>query len=168
MRKNDSIVFPCNSRKYRPCFTRFFSNVPLIIIMSIHDTKNSRNGFILRVFAVLFWSSGLVILSLMPSSYGPNYFSGQDKLFHFFAYLLMAWLAGRSLIIFSVSTIKSVIISLTYCSFLGALLELLQHTLTRSRTAELNDILANLAGAVTGCAIFCLQQKLSSTNNANR
>ena len=136
-------------------------------MMPTDETKSSRKCYYLRILAVLFWSSGLVVLSLIPNGSGPDLFSGQDKLFHFLAYLLMAWLAGRSLILFSVPTIKSAFLSLVYCGFLGSLLELLQHTLTRSRSAELNDVLANLAGAMTGCAVFCLQQKLSSRSNAN-
>ena len=132
-----------------------------------HDIKNCKKCYYLRLLAVIFWSCGLIFLSLIPNGTSYNLFAGQDKLFHFLAYLLMAWLASRSLQIFSFSIRNSIIISVIYCGSLGAILELLQQTTTRTRTAELNDMLANLIGAISGCAIFCLQQKISSRNNAN-
>ena len=132
---------------------------------SSSDSKNCRNCFYLRIAAVIFWSSGLVVLSLLPNGNSLYLFSGQDKVLHFAAYLLTAWLVCRSLQLFSCSVVKSVVISIIYCTILGGTLELLQHSATRTRTAEWADMLANVAGAIFGCVIFCLLQKLSSTNH---
>ena len=126
------------------------------------DPSDCQKCFYLRLVAVLFWSAGLIALSLSPAANHHLYlFRGQDKLFHLLAYFLTAWLTCRSLQLFSLSVRKSVIISLIYCIFLGATLEIMQQVYTTSRRGELLDMVANFAGAILGCAVFCLQQKLS-------
>lgn len=132
---------------------------------SSSDSKNCRIYFYLRIAVVIFWSSVLVVLSLLPNGNSLYLFSGQDKILHFVAYLLTAWLVCRSLQLFSFSATKSVFISVIYCTILGGVLELLQRTATHTRTAEWADMLANVAGAIFGCVIFCLLLKLSSSND---
>lgn len=127
-----------------------------------HDIRNCRKCFYLRVVAIVIWTCGLATLSLWPQIKIQQIITAQDKLFHFLAYLLTAWLAARLLQVLSFSIIKSTVISFIYSIFLGVLLECLQHAMTRTRTAEWYDVLANIAGAICGCVIFCLQGKLSS------
>ena len=59
-------------------------------------------------------------------------------------------LACRALLIHSVSLNKTIVLSITYAITLGVLLGYLQSVLTSSRTAEVGDVLSNLAGAVIG------------------
>ena len=126
-----------------------------------HDVLNCKKCFYLRILAIAFWSSGLVVLSLLPHISSTFLFSGQDKILHFLAYLLTAWLACRSLQLFKLKSINIVIISAVYAILLGAVLELAQHS-SISRQAEWLDLLANTIGAAAGCGIFCLQEKLKS------
>ena len=132
---------------------------------SPHDVKNCRKCHYLRVLAIVFWTSGLVVLSLLPSVDINYYIAWQDKAFHFLAYLLTAWLACRFLQLFSFSVASSVIISMIYSVVLGGLLEYLQQAATRTRTAEWLDLLANIIGAACGCAVFCLHEKIKSRND---
>ena len=114
----------------------------------------------------MFWTVALILLSLLPVSAPSLYlFKGQDKLLHFISYLLAAWLTCRSLQLFAVGISKTVYISMFYCFILGALLEVIQRTYITSRQGEWLDLAANVAGAICGCAIFCLQQKLTSRHH---
>jgi len=81
---------------------------------------------------------------------------------HFFAYLLTALLACRSLQFSRLSVTKIISVSAIYSIIIGGLLEVLQRTLTTSRQGDWIDFLANLAGVAFGCAIFCLYRRLSS------
>lgn len=121
-----------------------------------HDPGTCRKCFYLRLAAVVLWTSALVAASLVSVTENIPSFSGQDKVLHFIVYLLTALLACRALGLFSFSLKKTVLISTIYCVFLGGLLEVLQGTLTVNRQADTFDMLANLAGALSGCALFCL------------
>ena len=126
------------------------------------DSINCRKCFYLRILAILLWTAVLVVASLAPVTKSLFLFKGQDKVLHFFAYLLTALLACRTLQAFSFSLSKTIYISAIYAVSIGALLELMQRTVTASRHGDWLDFLANLIGAVCGCAIFCLYRKLSS------
>jgi VanZ family protein len=131
-----------------------------------HDISDCRKCFYLRLFAVLFWTVALVLLSILPVTTPSLYlFKGQDKLLHFMAYLLAAWLMCRSMQLFAVGVTKTVYISVFYCFILGALLEVIQRTYITSRQGEWLDLAANMAGAICGCAIFCLQRKLTFSHH---
>ncbi len=134
---------------------------------SRHDVLNCKKCYYLRILAVVFWSSGLAMLSLLPNSAAVVFISSQDKILHFFAYLFTAWLACRTLQLFQIRTTKIVIISIVYTVLLGGILELLQQATTTTRQAEWLDFLANTIGAVVGCGIFCLQAGLNSRHHGN-
>ena len=93
-------------------------------------------------------------------------FSNQDKVGHFFAYAFTSWLAcqvlGNRL-----KYASTLIFSFIYASITGAVLELLQAYLTTSRQGEWADLGANLLGALTGCVIFSLRQRLKCKNECN-
>ena len=125
-------------------------------------TITCRKCFHLRVLAVLLWTSVLVVASLMPVGNSLFYFNGQDKVLHFFAYMFTALLACRMLQVFNFTKSKIVYISAFYSIIIGALLELSQMSMNTSRQGEWLDFLANLSGALCGCAIFCLYRKLFS------
>lgn len=126
------------------------------------DALNCRKCYYLRIVAVLLWTTVLIVASLAPVTNSIFLFKGQDKVLHFFAYLLTALLACRTLQAFSFSASKTVYLSAIYAIIIGALLEVLQRTVTTSRHGDWLDFAANLTGAACGCAIFCLYRKLSS------
>jgi VanZ family protein len=131
--------------------------------MTIQDhTLYCRKCYYLRIVAVLLWTVVLVVASLAPVTNSVFLFKGQDKILHFFAYLLTALLACRTLSSFPFSLRKIVYLSAIYSILIGALLEVLQRTFTASRQGDWLDFAANLAGATCGCVIFCLYRKLSS------
>ncbi len=121
-----------------------------------HAAMHCRKCLYLRIIAAVCWSVGLVSLSLLPDMDAPLLFRGQDKVLHFCSYLLLAWLTCRVLQIYSSGRGKKLLMTLTYCLVLGALLELAQGLFIPGRTAEWLDVLANAAGAASGCALFCL------------
>jgi VanZ family protein len=108
----------------------------------------------------------LALLSLQSFSAGSHIFNHQDKVAHFFAYGLTAWLACQVLgNRFNPSI--TVILSFLYASITGAVLELLQAYFTSTRQGEWTDLVANLCGAMTGCVIFSLRQRLKNRNECN-
>lgn len=119
-----------------------------------------RKCYLLRLAAVVIWTVGLFAISLMPNGTVQG-FSHMDKLLHLMAYALTAWLACRAFLVHSMTMVKTVILSLFYAIIVGALLEYLQGALTTTRASELADVFANIAGAILGSAIFCLQQKIN-------
>ncbi len=136
-----------------------------ISMNSNHDVLSCKKCFYLRILAIIFWSAGLVVLSLLPNAGNLYSFSGQDKFLHLAAYLLNAWLACRSLQLARISQAKIIAIAMIYSVILGGLIELFQQVMTTSRQGEWLDFLANSIGAALGCAIFCLQVRLSSRHH---
>lgn len=134
-----------------------------------HNISECRRCFYLRLLAVIFWTVTLVFLSVLPVTSSSLYlFKGQDKILHFISYLLAAWLACRSLQLFKVDISKTIYISMFYCFILGALLELIQRVYISSRQGEWLDLVANVAGAICGCVIFCLQRRLALSHHENQ
>ena len=116
---------------------------------------------LLVIFTVL-----VTVLSLRSISSPPQFFSSQDKVGHFIAYALLAWLACQAL----GSRLKhasTLTIAFMYASATGAILELLQANLTSSRQGDWADFLANLLGALSGCVIFSLRQRLKKSHECN-
>ena len=102
------------------------------------------------VTALILW------LALMSSDSAPSGL-GWDKLNHAGAMALITGLAFLSV----QSCSWAVVAAFLYSTFLGVLIEILQATLTTSRTAEWGDVLADMIGA--GCtlgAIRIFQSKL--------
>jgi VanZ family protein len=93
----------------------------------------------LALTALILW------LALMPAASVPSGL-GWDKLNHAGAIAVVTGLA-----FFSFSSRRSAaLIAFIYGTSIGLLIEILQATLTTSRTAEWGDVLADLVGA--GCA----------------
>jgi VanZ family protein len=127
---------------------------------------NGRFRFQLYLILLILFTVVLALLSLQSVSVGPPLFSNQDKVGHFIAYAFTSWLAcqvlGNRL-----RHISTLLFSFIYASVTGAILELLQAYFTTSRQGEWADLLANLLGALTGCVIFSLRQRLKCNNECN-
>ncbi|MBE0500988.1 MAG: VanZ family protein [Desulfuromonadales bacterium] len=118
-----------------------------------------RLRFKIYLLLLIIFTAVLVVLSLRSFSSSVQLFSNQDKVGHFFAYAVTAWLACQALRL-RLKRRSTLIFSFLYASVIGAVLEILQLTLTTSRRGEWSDLLANLLGALTGCVIFSLIERL--------
>ncbi len=81
----------------------------------------------------------------------------RDKLFHmgvyFIASLLMLYgLGGRVRRTFR----SGVVNTIAFCIVWGVMIEYLQDAMSRGRHFEVNDIIANIIGALVGVAVFSL------------
>lgn len=98
---------------------------------------------------------GIAIMSLTESSYMPSV-SLNDKLMHAILYACLAaswWLA-----------IKRPVWIIVGVTLYGALLELLQHYCTQTRSGEWLDLLADFVGATITIILAILWQRLSTTS----
>lgn len=98
----------------------------------------------------------LVLLSLLPTSDLPDipYFSGEDKYIHFCMYLGLGFLTCWSLDISDKRRPPPKLLLLTGVFMWGVLMEVLQRLMSNGRGMEYLDMLANLAGAVAGLALY--------------
>ena len=106
---------------------------------------------------------GIAIMSLTESSYMPSV-SLNDKLLHGTMYALLAvtWaLPLRKLSPFNFQLSIYIIVGVT---LYGALLELLQHYCTLTRSGEWLDLLADFVGATIAIILAILWQRLSTTS----
>lgn len=116
---------------------------------------------LLVVFTIL-----VTVLSLRSFSSPPQYFSNQDKIGHFIAYALLAWLACQALGS-RLQQVSTLVLAFLYATATGAILELLQANFTSSRQGDWFDIAANLLGTLTGCVVFSLRQRLKQNYECN-
>ncbi len=81
--------------------------------------------------------------------------SGLDKLAHFIVFMVFAIFLVADLFKNSVKlSFKEVILIILLISlFYGGIIELMQHLLMPQRTGSLFDLLANVLGSLSGCAI---------------
>ena len=99
---------------------------------------------------------GIAIMSLTESSYMPSV-SLNDKVIHALLYAVLAaawWLA-----------IKHPVWIIVGVTLYGALLELLQHYCTLTRSGEMADFLADFIGALIGVGIIMLSKWLHEQIN---
>jgi len=132
-------------------------------------SNTTRNHRVTLFIALLFFgTAGIVFLSLMRSPGRLYFFAHQDKLGHFLAYLVLAWLAARAFSAYSSRRSFLLLFAFLYAGFTGATLEVLQPLLTSTRQRELLDLVANLLGALSGCALFCLFPGFSSNHEHDK
>ncbi|MBT8205790.1 MAG: VanZ family protein [Eudoraea sp.] len=115
-----------------------------------------------RVFTPAFygWLLLITVLSLLSFPDDPDGgldIPHMDKAVHFLFYFVAAILGSLYLREASKKTIslsKALTISLLFAVFYGILIEVFQSTLTDYRSGELEDILANSLGAITGVLLL--------------
>lgn len=81
------------------------------------------------------------------------------------AYALLAWLACQSLGN-RLKLSSTIVIALIYASVTGTILEILQANFTTSRQGDWGDVAANLLGAIAGCVVFSLRQRLRKNHES--
>lgn len=110
------------------------------------------------------YSTVLTILSLLPHVGPKDMPSNSDKIFHTIAYMLftLVWYLTFKLSAFSEKALqKAVVLAIVF----GIIIEILQHTLTQHREADIKDVLANTIGAFLAVLIIKLALKMKVKNN---
>ena len=115
-----------------------------------------RNRSYMNYITAVCITVGIAIMSLTESSYMPSV-SLNDKLMHAILYACLAaswWLA-----------IKRPVWIIVGVTLYGALLELLQHYCTQTRSGEWLDLLADFVGTTITIILAILWQRLSTTSH---
>lgn len=102
--------------------------------------------------ASVFWGILILVLSLVSFSNKalPN-ISYSDKIIHFVFYFVLIVLILNSFISKSIwFQIKIILLVIVY----GIIIEVLQELLTKTRSADLLDVLANTVGVFVGFLLF--------------
>ena len=113
----------------------------------------------LKKYALLIaigYTASLAIASLATVSDIPDLgVSYADKIFHFGAYAMMTfiWFNYFSSLKMTTKT-ESIIIAVIIAVIFGMIIELLQGTITESRQADFNDVIANNVGILISALIL--------------
>ncbi|MEO9571074.1 MAG: VanZ family protein [Polaribacter sp.] len=104
---------------------------------------------------------GIAYLSLMQVPKTQLSFTSSDKVYHLFAYftLTICWLFS----FYKKTSLKYKIV--ITCIIYGIIIEILQHTLTKYRTGDIYDVLANTIGIILGLIVFNLILKKIKVNS---
>ena len=125
----------------------------------------ARKSYIWFIPAVLV-TAGIAFLSLSESTRVPSV-RLNDKLLHGLMYtaLALTWLLPliKSPITDNHSPITNYAVVLFGTTAYGALLEILQHYCTRTRSGDLLDLLADFLGALLGVSIIALIKWLNNS-----
>ncbi|WP_051169826.1 VanZ family protein [Mesoflavibacter zeaxanthinifaciens] len=110
------------------------------------------------------YSVVLTILSLMPQVGPSNMPSNSDKVFHAIAYMFftMIWYLTLKISFFSKKALR---IAIVLAIVFGIIIEILQHTLTQHREADIKDVIANIIGTFLSVLIIKLALKMKVKNN---
>lgn len=113
------------------------------------QTVFCRKCLLARLTALLLWAGCLLWLSLAPNPpRPPSALLSWDKLHHAVAYALLTLLAGRFFSQWRPLSRNPWNWALIFALLCGALIEILQATLTNVRRAEWGDLVADAVGAV--------------------
>ena len=117
-----------------------------------------KHAFLLTIF----YSLALALVCLLPLKELPDIgVSFGDKIFHSLTYVVLAFLWFYALLFhFKTSKIKSLIYAAAISIVFGIVIEILQGTLTKTRQADVFDVLANSVGV--SFAVFLLWLKNSN------
>ena len=111
--------------------------------------KIRRKSLLFRVFALALWSLAILWGSLTPEPYEPSLEMLQwDKLQHFLAYAMEAFLAGRLFSLRGGKPFNGWIWGGVFAIGFGVLMEIGQAVLTEERMAGSGDVVANSLGAL--------------------
>lgn len=133
-----------------------------------HRSRADRARFLLRLLAPVAWLVIMFWLSLTSSPPQISGVLGWDKLLHAGAYGLLCLLIMQFLFYAlgwacPAACRLAGVIALCY----GGLLEVLQLLAHTGRTAEWGDLLADAAGILAACVVFCRFVALSSRRHVN-
>jgi VanZ family protein len=113
-------------------------------------------GFSVRYMPYIFACSLVLttIMALIPSQIAPNPFNLWDKAAHALAFVVLSLSASFA---YPTKTKRLYIGLLLY----GAGIEVLQHTMTTTRTGETADLLADAVGVLLGSSMYFIANKIA-------
>jgi len=103
---------------------------------------------------------------LQPFSFGDIF--GMDKLIHFICHatLIFLYLLGTKIRLGRILDNKQMLLAVIGVIAYGLFIELMQHFLVASRMFDIGDLIANIAGCVTGFLLFRIGfNRLSKVSN---
>jgi VanZ family protein len=113
-------------------------------------------------FLALFWGFIIAFLCLIKSSDVPQVrIPGMDKVVHAFFYFVFTilWFLFFKKHFNSTTISKALVISFTFSLSFGILIEILQRILTKTRNADVFDVMANATGATLAIILIVLLDK---------
>jgi VanZ family protein len=116
--------------------------------------KRILNFWLANAFGIaLFFSFFILMMSLVNGNSMPlNTFNLSDKILHSSAYMILMWVWMMTLKQRGMS--RSVFVLLIGLALFGIVVEVLQASLTESRTADWKDAVANFIGLIMGMTTF--------------
>jgi VanZ family protein len=116
--------------------------------------------------AAIGWTILIAILCLITSGELPSIkVTGLDKAAHFTFHFIFTWLWGLYSLQRKQSNNSRSVLVVVGCSLLyGVLIEFLQETFTITRHADIRDVMANFAGALTAYLLFVFFKTTSLKN----
>ncbi len=115
----------------------------------------------------LLYTIALAIGSLIKLNNLPNLgVSYIDKICHFIAYCLLTLLWYNTYVItIRLKKTKAIFYTITTCVVFGIIIEVLQETITTTRTLDVYDIVANVLGVLLAVIIIRFENLLQVKNN---
>lgn len=115
-----------------------------------------------RIIPLVLWAAVIAYLSLTPKLLTPeSSLVGLDKLVHGFAYALLTFTTSWYVSTFRPFSWKSILLILCAVSLYGGIIELAQKLLTETRTGELADLCANIAGTCFALIVIVLTRRIT-------
>jgi VanZ family protein len=124
--------------------------------------KRNKRGFLLTIlFAII-----IMFLSLVPPDIGGGapsfYFPGMDKIIHGMMYGIFTMLALYEFFKYRRLNFLPFLLIMLAVFFYSILMEIMQYYLIESRSGEVNDVLANLAGILFGALLIFWLKRIRS------
>lgn len=101
-------------------------------------------------------AAGIAVASLWEYPCFPDGFAGSDKLLHGLMYALLSAALMGGFVLIRQARITTYVYTVLATAAYGAIMELLQHFCTSSRTGELADVYADCLGAFIGVLVIAL------------
>ena len=116
----------------------------------------------LALIAAIIYSMVLTFVSLMKLTNVPNIgVSFGDKIFHFLAYFVLAFLWFEAFIYnFSFNKRKAIVYASIFSVLFGIVIEVLQYLLTTYRSLDIYDVFANTSGVLLAVVIIAVKNNI--------
>jgi VanZ family protein len=125
------------------------------------NKKNKKRFLLTILFAII-----IMFLSLVPTDIGGGvpsfYFPGMDKIIHGIMYGLFTMLALYEFFRYVRLSFLPFMLIILSVFFYSILMEIMQYYLIKSRSGEINDVLANLTGIIIGATLIFWLKKIKS------
>ena len=124
-------------------------------------------GHIIRFVPAVLIAIGIAVASLWEYPQVPKTVALHDKIVHGLMYAILAFSVMAAFLSIHCARIKQYIFTCVGVTFYGALMEVLQHYCTLSRSGDIDDLYADFFGALLGLLLVAIIQmaKCQMTNH---